>query len=283
MNPLGVHMLVFGQGWEEKHARDVFHRAAKAGFDLVEVLIDNPATADPVMTARLSAETGVGVVAAICGTREANISDPDPDVRARGEDLISRALPVARDMGATMLAGPTYSPLHRYTAPPAHGTWARAVETYGRLAEHADPVGLRLGLESLNRYESNFLNTIGEAADLVRAVGSPALFTHADVFHMNIEEGDVSAAIRAAGDTIGYIHVTESNRGPIGTGNFLWKPFFAAVREIGFEGPLTFESFSPNNLGSELCDMLALWRVPWSDPDELSADAAKFLREHLRS
>lgn len=281
MNQLGVHMLVFGEGWDERRARDVFHRAAKAGYDLVEVLIEDPATADPAMTAKLSEETGVGVVAAICGTIRANISDPDPEVSAKGEDLIARALPVARDMGASLLGGPTFSPLHRYLAPPAAGTFDRMVEVYARLADQATTSGLRLGLEALNRYESNIINTLAEASDLVRAVGSPALFTHADVFHMNIEEADLAAAMRAAGDTIGYIHVTESNRGPLGTGNFPWGEFFRTVKEIGYAGPMTFESFSPSNLGPEMCDLLALWRLPWGDPDAVSADAARFLRSHL--
>jgi D-psicose/D-tagatose/L-ribulose 3-epimerase len=266
---------------EEGRARDVFGRAAKAGFDLVEVLIDNPDTADPAMTARLSAETAVGVVAAICGTLDANISDADPEISARGEDLVSRALRVARDMGATMLGGPTFSPLKRPDAPPVAGTLDRMAETYGRLAEHASAAGVRLGLEALNRYDSNVVNTIGEAAQIVRTVGSPALFTHADVFHMNIEEADLAEALRAAADTIGYVHVTESNRGPLGTGNFPWETFFTTIREIGFDGPMTFESFSPANLGSELCDMLALWRLPWSDADAVSADAAELLRTRL--
>jgi D-psicose/D-tagatose/L-ribulose 3-epimerase len=281
MNQLGVHMLVFGEGWDEDHARDVFERAAQAGYDLVEVLIEDPATADPAMTARLSEESGVGVVAALCGTIEANLSHADPATAARGEQWVASALPVARDMGATLLAGPTFSPLHRYTEPPASGSADRLVERYGRLADAASTTGVRLGLEALNRYESNVVNTIGEAASIVRAVGSPALFTHADVFHMNIEEGDLGQALQEAGDTIGYVHVTESNRGPLGTGNFDWKTFFDVLVDIGFTGPLTFESFSPGNLGPGMCDMLALWRLPWSDPDEVAAHAAAFMAEHL--
>ena len=65
MNQMGVHMLVYGAGWDEGHARSVFARAAQGGFDLVEVLIEDPATADPAMTARLSEESGIVVVAAL--------------------------------------------------------------------------------------------------------------------------------------------------------------------------------------------------------------------------
>jgi D-psicose/D-tagatose/L-ribulose 3-epimerase len=281
MNKLGVHMLVFGEGWDETRARDVFERAAKAGYDLVEVLIEDPATADPAMTAAAAADVGVGVVAALCGTLGADLASPDAAVGAAGEARVSSALSVARDMGATMLAGPTFGPLHRWDRPPAAGTFDRLVDRYGRLADRAADVGVRLGMEALNRYESNVLNTVGETAAVVRAVGSPALFTHADVFHMNIEERDLAAAVREAGDTIGYVHVTESNRGPLGTGNLRWAAFLDALVEVGFAGPLTFESFSPANLGPDLCDMLALWRLPWSNPDVVAADAAAFLRDHL--
>lgn len=106
-------------------------------------------------------------------------------------------------------------------------------------------MGVRLGLEAVNRYESNVINTLDAAATIVRAVGTRTLFVHADVFHMNIEEAEISTAVRDAGDVIGYVHVAESNRGPLGTGNIPWGLLFDALRSISYTGPLTFESFSP--------------------------------------
>ena len=74
---LGLHSLVYTARWDEAAARDVFSRAAGLGYDLVEVLMFDPAQTDTAMTARLAEEYGVGVIAAVCGTLTADISSAD--------------------------------------------------------------------------------------------------------------------------------------------------------------------------------------------------------------
>lgn len=180
-----------------------------------------------------------------------------------------------------MLAGPTFSAVQRYNTPPSQAARARIPESYARLAERAEAAGIRVGLEALNRYESNFVNTLGQAAEIVRKVGSEALFVHADLFHMNIEEQHIPTAVSEVADVLGYVHVAESNRGALGTGNTDWPAFFQALHGIGFTGPLTFESFSPAVLAPEMTSLVALWRTPWEDPDPVAQGAAQFMRRHL--
>lgn len=281
MNQLGLHMLVYTPEWKEAPARRFMEKAKKNGFDFVEVLILDPAEIDAQMTARLADEYELGVVAAVCGNVDADISSPDREVSARGEALIERSINVARDMGATMLGGPTYSAIHRYDNPAFGGATAQATETFGRLALKAEAAGVRVGMEAVNRYESNFINTLDQAAQICRAVGSDSLFVHGDLFHMNIEEAEFGGALRDAADVLGYLHLTESNRGILGTGNFDWTKIFQTLAEIGYTGPITYESFSPDVVGPDLTSLLALWRVPWTDPDEVVPHAGRFIREHL--
>jgi D-psicose/D-tagatose/L-ribulose 3-epimerase len=254
MNKLGLHSLVYTADWNPRTADHVFARAAAYGYDLVELLMFDPATTDTALTARVAQQHGVGIVASICGTR---------------------------DMGATMLGGPTFSAVHRYTQAPSALARDRVVDAYGRLADKATTAGVRVGLEALNRYESNFINTVGQAAAIVREVGSPALFVHADLFHMNIEEGDLATAVEDVADVLGYVHVADSNRGPLGGGNINWPSFFAALARIDYRGPITFESFSPAVLGDDFANLVALWRNPWTDPDEIASGAIGFLRAQL--
>lgn len=281
MNQLGIHAMVFSTEWTPTTARQMFGTARDLGFDLVEVLMTDPDTTDTEMTARLSAEFGVGVAAGICGTLDADLSHPDPDIAARGEKRISDAILATRDMGATMLGGPSFSAVHRYDRAPSEFARGRAVEIYGRLADRATAAGVRIGLEALNRYESNFVNTLGQAADLVRAVGSDAMFVHGDLFHMNIEERDFTTALGGVGDVLGYLHVTDSHRGPLGEGNIDFDTLFAALRQIDYTGPITFESFSATRTGPAFAEMVALWRDQWTDADRVAADALAFLRRHL--
>jgi D-psicose/D-tagatose/L-ribulose 3-epimerase len=76
MNKLGVHMLVYGEGWDAVRARETMRRAGGAGYDLVEVLIDDPATVDPQVTALAAEETGIGVTAA-----GMTLDDPENRIR----------------------------------------------------------------------------------------------------------------------------------------------------------------------------------------------------------
>jgi D-psicose/D-tagatose/L-ribulose 3-epimerase len=278
---LGLHSLVYTSDWTAANAHRVFGAAADLGYDLVELLMFDPNATDTALTARVSQEYSVGIVTGICGTLTADLSNPDPEIAQRGEELIGDAINAARDMGATMLGGPTFSAVHRYTRAPSEIARERVVDSYGRIADKASAAGIRVGLESLNRYESNFINTVGQAADIVRAVGSDALFVHADLFHMNIEEGDLATAISSVADVLGYVHVAESNRGPLGTGNTDWASFFAALARIDYRGPITFESFSPSVLGPDFANLVGLWRVLWSDPDQVAGDALAFLRRQL--
>jgi D-psicose/D-tagatose/L-ribulose 3-epimerase len=281
MNKLGIHAMVFSPDWNVTTAREIFGKASDLGYDLVEVLMSDPDATDTAMTARLAAEYGVGVAAGICGTLEADLSNPDPDIAKRGEARIARAIAATRDMGATMLGGPSFSAVHRYSRGPSAVARERVVEVYGRLAEQASAAGIRIGLEALNRYESNFINTVGQAAELVRAVGSTAMFVHADLFHMNIEERELGRAIEDVADVLGYIHVTDSHRGPMGEGNINWDSFFGALARIEYSGPITFESFSSAMAGPDFANLVALWRDPWTDADAVAGDALAFLKTHL--
>lgn len=281
MNQLGLHMLVYAPDWSEDSARRVFHGAAKTGYDFVEVLIFDPDTIDAAMTARLSKEYGIGVAAGLCGKLTADLSNPDPEVARRGEEWIARAIAKTRDMGAVMLGGPSFSAVHRYMLAPSQLARDRAVEAYRRLADKAKSAGVRIGLEALNRYESNFINTVGQAADLCRRVGSDAMFVHADLFHMMMEEGDIAQAVENVKDQLGYVHVAESHRGYLGTGNTDWRKFFGALARIGYSGPITFESFSAKVLGPDITGLIALWREHWTDPEDVAAKALAFMRSQI--
>ena len=283
MNKLGLHMMVHTPAWNEAGARRTFECAAKLGYDYVEVLIFDPYTVDASMTARLSKEYGLGVATGICGKLSADLSNADPVVAQRGEAWVAQAIAVTRDMGATMLGGPSFSAVHRYALAPSALARERVVGAYQRLCAQAQAAGVRIGLEALNRYESNFINTLAQAGALCREVGSDALFVHADLFHMNIEEGDIPSAVREVGDLLGYVHVAESHRGCLGTGNTDWPGFFGALARVGYGGPITFESFSPTILGPDLAALIALWRDHWTDPDDVAAQALAFMREQIRA
>jgi sugar phosphate isomerase/epimerase len=96
-------------------------------------------------------------------------------------------------------------------------------------------------LEPLNRYESNYLNRLKQGVEICQAVGSPAVKIMADFFHMNIEEADIGQAIEEAADYVVFVHLADSNRYQPGVGHLDFAPGLAALKRIGYDGPMSLE------------------------------------------
>jgi len=96
---------------------------------------------------------------------------------------------------------------------------------------------------------------------------------------MNIEEPGMAAAIEACGDRLGYFHVGDSHRGPLGTGSVDFEQAFAALERIGYDGTIAFESFSSAVVSPALSRALCIWRETWDDGMELATSARQFLQE----
>jgi D-psicose/D-tagatose/L-ribulose 3-epimerase len=158
---------------------------------------------------------------------------------------------------------------------------AHCVESLAWLAERAAADGITLGVEVVNRYESNLLNTAEQALALLDEIGAPNLVVHLDTYHMNIEEQDFATPIQRCGERLGYVHVGESNRGYLGTGTIDFEQFFAALRGIGYQGIVTFESFSSAVVSPTLSNTLAVWRNLWDDGEDLARAARRFMLEGL--
>ncbi len=153
--------------------------------------------------------------------------------------------------------------------------WGWAVESLQECQEHAEAVGVRMALEPLNRFETYFLNRGEQALELAEAVGGNCGVA-LDAFHMNIEETDLFAAIRAAGDKLVDFHVADNNRMPPGMGALDWEAIVRELQGIGYEGHMTVE-FVPS-----LDRTPASERLDIGDASEAggSAGIEKFLRDH---
>lgn len=266
MTEFGIHSLVFGDIWDEAHAKAACRSAREIGYDLIEVLVFDPATLDVPMTARVAREAGIGLRLGMALGADSDISSADPATAARGEATVARCLEIAADLGAPAVSGITYAAFNSYTAPPTAAQRAQVVASLARLDRRAGELGVRLGLEPVNRYESYMVNTLDEGAELIRAAGGTNLFLHMDTFHMNIEESDFAAAIHRTADLLGYAHLADNNRALLGAGNFDLKGYLRALASAGYQGDYTVESFSPRMLTPGLVGGLRLWRSGWEDP-----------------
>ena len=152
-----------------------------------------------------------------------------------------------------------------------------SIEAIAKTGDIARSAGVDLVLEIVNRFETNLLNTTAQGLDFIAATGSDHVRLHLDTFHMNIEEANPAAAIRLAGDKIGYFHIGESNRGYLGDGVIDFDRIFDALADIGYAGDITFESFSSAVVDESLSLACAIWRDTWTDNMPLARHAKSFI------
>ncbi|MEW5947610.1 MAG: sugar phosphate isomerase/epimerase family protein [bacterium] len=115
------------------------------------------------------------------------------------------------------------------------------IERLEPLGEKARRLGARILLEPLNRYETGFIFTAGQAAAVCDALDTPGVRLMLDLFHANIEEDDVPETIRRCAGWLSHVHLADSNRLLPGKGHLDFGGIFTALREINYSGALCVE------------------------------------------
>jgi len=133
-----------------------------------------------------------------------------------------------------------------------------------------------LCVEPLNRFETYFLNTQEDAARFIDEIGEPNVRVHYDTFHANIEEKDPVKALKALGSRAGHVHVSESDRGIPGSGHVDWRGTLLALKEIGYNGWLTIESFAQPE--PQLASAACVWRDLATSGESLAREGLAFIK-----
>ena len=283
MNKLGVHALVWEKGWSHDECARAIANTAEVGFDLIEIPALDPRSIDVKFTRVQLEKNGIGATASMGLDAETDISSGDPEKARRGKARLEEAITMARDIGATHVCGILHSAFQKYAMPTTPNGVAQAVEVLQRVGETAARSGITLGLEVVNRYESNVLNTASQAVEMCKRIGAPNVKAHLDIYHMNIEESDIQQAILETGPHLGYLHTGDSHRGYMGSGSCDLAGFFRAVVKSGYQGPITFESFSSRVVGQPLEGILGIWRNLWEDSRDLAEHALMYTKAQLKA
>ncbi len=221
-------------------------RKAKAlGFDAIEVFPTSAAELDASALQTLLSDHGLALAAMGTGAgwlrEKLNLTLPLLEARVQARDFIRSIIDLAGSLGAPAIIG---SMQGRWTdevdRDTATGYLADALEALGAdAAAH----GVPLIYEPLNRYETNLVNTIEAGVALLKTLSTRNVVLLADLFHMNIEERDLAAAIHAGQGHIGHVHFVDSNRRPAGCGHTNFGPIAHALAEIDYHGYASAEAF----------------------------------------
>ena len=283
MNPLGVHALVWAGDLSPDSTRHVISQTRRAGYDLLELSLHGPKLMDLALTKDLLQEHGLRVGCSRGLTFAADVSSEDPEVVARGVAMLEEGISITQAIGGRYFGGILYGAMAKYGHPCTAQGRRNAVAAVKRVAHFAGERGITLGLEVVNRYESNLLNTATQALAMIDEIDAPNVVVHLDTYHMNIEEVDFMQPVLACGKKLGYVHIGESHRGYLGSGNIDFEQFFKALAMIDYQGVVTFESFSSAVVNEELSNALAIWRNLWSDGMDLAVHAHGFMTQGLHA
>jgi len=194
---------------------------------------------------------------------------PDPAERAAAKEATRRRLALAGQLGsAGLLVVPQFG---RAPGLPDLSPFKTGIELerelfvlqLKELAPAAAAAGVPIFLEPLNRYEAHLVNRLEQGVTFGEQVG-PEVAIMADFFHMNIEEADIAASIRAAGPRVVYVHVADSNRLQPGRGHLDFRPGFAALKAIGYDGYLGIECRLDGPIDRVIPETAALLRELWA-------------------
>jgi D-psicose/D-tagatose/L-ribulose 3-epimerase len=247
------------------------------GFSVFEVTPVEPDSFPAKELRQRARDLGLSLHANFALPKDANTIDPDPTVRARGIELSKRVIDLCAEAGVEIYCGANYCAWGYLTGRRRSADeWAWGVESYRAIGEFAQGSALTLAVETLNRFESHFLNTAADACRFVNDVGLPNCKVHLDTFHMSREEDDLADAIRSTGPLLAYVHACGSHRGVPGRDMVPWDATFRALKDIGYAGVIGVESFNPSL--ERLAGLVCIWRDFADSPEALAREALAFLR-----
>lgn len=237
-------------------------KAKALGYDAIELFPPSAEGVDAALLEKSLKDNGLKLAAMGTGAgaviRKLTLTSPDAEVRRQGIEFVKGIIDLAGRFGAPAILGSMQGrwggPVDK---PTAIGHLRTALNEFG---ERAKSAGATFLLEPLNRYEGNVVNTIQDAVDLIRTLSTRNVTVLADLFHMNIEEEDLLAALRGGAAHISHVQLADSNRRPAGHGHTNFRAIATTLDAIAYKGYLSAEA------------------LPWPDPDT----AARLAMEGIR-
>jgi len=277
MSTFGLHTFAIAPVWDLTRIDPQMDRLKEHGIGLLEIPLLRPEEIDTKRTRAFAAHYKVELVPSLGLPASLDIVERPGE----GLEFLDPAFRVCAELGSFGLGGVTYGTIGKTT-----GRAATAKEIDGicrfldRAAKAARAYGIKIGIEPCNRYETHLINRGVDAARIIERVGADNIFIHLDTYHMHIEEESFAAGFEAAAPYLGYVHVSEANRGVPGRGMLNWDAAFKAMADIGYEGPVTLESM--NHVDVDIAGGLAVWRPVAENPDDVIEVGLPFLRETAR-
>ncbi|WP_353721799.1 sugar phosphate isomerase/epimerase family protein [Dyadobacter sp. 676] len=278
----GASTFLWVSPFSTKNA-DLLSKVKNIGYDIIEIAVEDTRIIDWELIRAIARDLDLKITISGAFGPERDISSTEPAFREIGKQYIIDCIRIAEQMGSPVFGGPLYSAVGKtriVSEEQKKQERGWCVDILKEVSQIAGDCGIALGLEPLNRFETDMVNTVDQALSILAEVGSPHLKIVLDTFHSNIEEKDIPASIRKIGkDLLCHVQGNESDRGTPGTGHLEWPGIREALCDIGYEGAVVIETFGQPS--KELARAACIWRPLAGSADELAEEGLAFYKKML--
>jgi sugar phosphate isomerase/epimerase len=241
-------------------------KAAELGYDGIELMVRDPAGLDwPTVKSTLDnagLEVPQVVTGELFGADGLCLVTADEDLRRRAEERTRRVIDLAAYLGAMVNIGRLRGQL-KFLGD-VSDPWPAAVERLRGVITYAADKDVKITMEPINRYETDFIFSAADGMRLVEDLDCANFGLMLDLFHMNIEDVSIEGGLRQAGDRLWHVHIADSNRRYPGSGHLDFDSIFVALRDMGYHGYISAEM------------------LPLPDPDTAAQKTIEFLTTRMR-
>jgi sugar phosphate isomerase/epimerase len=241
-------------------------KAAELGYDGIELMVRDPAGLDwPAVKAALD-QAGLQVPQVVTGELYGAdglcLATSDEALHRRAEERTRAVIDLAAYLGAMVNIGRLRGQLKFLGKVP--DAWAIAVDRLRSVVAYAADRGVKITIEPINRYETDFVFSAADGMRLVKDLDSDNVGLMLDLFHMNIEDASIEGGLRTAGDRVWHVHIADSSRRYPGSGHLDFESVFATLEDMGYRGYISAEL------------------LPLPDADTAAQKTITFLRKYIK-
>jgi D-psicose/D-tagatose/L-ribulose 3-epimerase len=279
----GVSTWVWTSPLTDQRLAELAPRIRDWGFDTIELPVENVGDWDPERAAKLLDSLGLSATVVLAMAPGRELVAADRVTIAATRDYMRHVVDVAAAVSSPVAAGPAYASVGRtwrISDAERRACYEQLRDSIAPVVEHARHAGVVVAVEPLNRYETSVINTVDQALEALTGLPADGCGVGLDVYHMNIEEKDIPAAIRRAAGRIAHVQVCASDRGTPGEDHLDWPGIVTALDEAGYRGPLVIESFTAEN--AAVATAASIWRPLAPSQDALAVDGLAFLTDVVR-
>ena len=271
----GIHAGLWQARWTDE-ITPILRIVADLGFDGVEVSLLGMSDEKAAALGKAVKDHGLQVTCSDGLAPDKDISSEDPAVREAGVTYLKWAIETTAKIGSRGLAGVVFAPWGVFDPLNKPARAAHSARSLGSLDKVLQDNDVTLGIEALNRFETDLVNTATEACDIARASGSDRVGALLDTFHLNMEEKDLRASIAGSADKLVHFHVSDNDRGVPGSGHIPWDQVKLGLTDAGYDGWIVAEMFVI--AGNPASADLNIWRNIEPDATQAAKDALAFMQ-----